>query len=225
MVSSNILIAALGALPLAFAGYYDAANATSIRPATPTGTASPSVATVAVGQNGLTFTPDTIHAEVGSEIVFQFFPKNHSVVQADFNNPCNPAADGGIFSGFVPSAQGAAEQTFKITVEDEKPIWLYCSALLPRPHCAQGMVAVINPPAHGLNTLDAFRQLAAGTNTSTSPTVVSGGQIQSGSPTPSNTPSSTTGINQPSETGAASSLTWNMGAVGGVLALVFGLLA
>ncbi|KAF2873716.1 Cupredoxin, partial [Massariosphaeria phaeospora] len=144
-----------------------------------TGTASPSVQTVTVGQNGLTFTPDTIRANVGDAITFQFFPKNHSVVQADFNNPCNPK-EGGIFSGFsFPTSAGPANQTFTITVQDDKPVWLYCSALQPKPHCAAGMVAVINPPAQGPNTLDAFRNQAAKTNTSTSPlTGPSGGEVE-----------------------------------------------
>ncbi|KAF2744982.1 hypothetical protein M011DRAFT_385142, partial [Sporormia fimetaria CBS 119925] len=105
----------------------------------------------------LVFTPDTIQANIGDQITFEFFPKNHSVVQADFNNPCNPKEDG-IFSGFFPTANGAANRTFTITVEDKKPIWLYCSALQPQPHCKQGMVAVINPPAEGPNTLEAFRE-------------------------------------------------------------------
>lgn len=92
---------ALAALPLAFAQYnYPAASSSAS--ATHTIAAPSAIQTVSVGQNGLTFTPDTIHAKIGEQITFQFFPKNHSVVQADFNNPCNPSA-GGIFSGFVPT--------------------------------------------------------------------------------------------------------------------------
>ena len=115
MVSASF-VAALGTLlstPLAFAQYYPPANATSSYTPAATGTGSPSaVQTVSVGVDSkgvasLVFTPDTIHANIGEEITFQFFPKNHSVVQADFNNPCNPS-ENGIFSGFIPSSSGAA---------------------------------------------------------------------------------------------------------------------
>ncbi|KAF2251499.1 Cupredoxin [Trematosphaeria pertusa] len=192
MVSSSFIAAALSALPLAFA-YYPAGNATATYASAPsgTGTSSPSQYTVAVGQNGLTFTPDTVLAQVGSKITFQFFPKNHSVVQSDFKNPCNPSDDA-IFSGFVPTPSGLANQTFTVTVADEKPIWLYCAQNNPKPHCAAGMVAVINPPAYGPNTLDAFKELAAKTNGSTVPAGgPSGGELSSPSPSsPSSAPSS-----------------------------------
>ena len=101
MVSTTFIAAALSTLPLAFA-YYPAANgtATAVSPPLPSGTgAGKPTYKVAVGQNGLTFTPDTVHAKVGEDVVFEFFPKNHTVVQASFDNPCNPL-EGGIFSGF-----------------------------------------------------------------------------------------------------------------------------
>jgi plastocyanin len=100
MIASTFVYA-LATLPLAFAQYsYPVVSASAS--ATNTVAGPGAVHTVSVGQNGLTFTPDTIHANVGEQITFQFFPKNHSVVQADFNNPCNPSG-GGIFSGFVPT--------------------------------------------------------------------------------------------------------------------------
>lgn len=127
MVSKSSIGVALGALPLAFAAYPDAAypaaaatytsvtypvtngTATSVSAPSGTGSAGSPTQTVAVGKDGLKFTPDTIIAKTGDEIVFEFFPKNHAVVQADFNNPCNPSADGhGIFSGFIPSTAGRA---------------------------------------------------------------------------------------------------------------------
>jgi plastocyanin len=231
MVSASFIAAALSTFPLAFA-YYPAPNGTTTLTPQPSGTGvSKPVHTVAVGQNGLTFTPDTVHANVGDDVVFQFFPKNHTVVQADFNNPCNPSQNG-IFSGFnfnvtngtaVSSTKWALcctklllidsqDKTFTITVSDTKPVWLYCSQNQPKPHCAAGMVAVINPPASGPNTLDAFKAAAAKTTVSTSPAGgASGGQVGapgsgSGSPSSPNSPSGTsTGPAQ--STGAASSLT------------------
>jgi plastocyanin len=128
-------VVALATLPLAFA--QSSGNGTS-----------PAAYTIAVGQNGLVFTPEITNAKVGDHVTFQFFPKNHSVVQADFSNPCNPSEGrSGFYSGFFPTSDGPAKKPFTIRVKDEKPMWIYCGALdSPRPHCAAGMVAVINPP-------------------------------------------------------------------------------
>ena len=109
MTTSHIAIA-LSAIPLAFASY-PLINGTTTSIVYPTGTssASPVTQTVSVGKDGLVFSPDTVYAKTGDEIVFEFYPKNHAVVQADFNNPCNPSADEKrIFSDFVPSAAGRA---------------------------------------------------------------------------------------------------------------------
>jgi plastocyanin len=210
--------------------YYPATNATATTYAvasTGTGSSKPAAQTISVGKDGLKFTPDIITAKVGEEITFQFFPKAHSVVQADFNNPCNPSANG-IFSGFVPTMSGVANQTFTITVKDTKPIWLYCSQNKPVPHCQQGMVAVINQPASGPNTLDAFRAAAAGTKSSTSPLTPNGGKITTPSsssyPGAPGTPSGTSTGGPAESTGAASSLAVTGGAVGAVLALFAGLI-
>ncbi|KAF1960931.1 hypothetical protein CC80DRAFT_489162 [Byssothecium circinans] len=242
MVSTSFVVAALSTLPLAFGQYSQAAvnttsttqAATSARPTStrasstlvyrPSGTggSKPAVQTIAVGQNGLTFTPDTVRAKVGEQIVFQFFPKNHSVVQADFKTPCKPS-NGGIFSGFIASPQGPANQTFTITVKDDKPIWLYCPQNAPRPHCAAGMVAVVNPPTSGPNNLDAFKLAAAKTNSTGGIAPAGGpvgGQVSApGSPsTPGAASPSGTGAPQPSTSqflGAANGL-----AVSGVLGMM-----
>lgn len=57
---------------------------------------------VNVGQNGLTFSPNNIVAEIGDKVDFHFFPKNHSVVQSSFDAPCVPV-NPGVFSGFQPT--------------------------------------------------------------------------------------------------------------------------
>ena len=97
---------------------------------------------------------------VGSWLEFQFWPQNHSVAQAAFDKPCEPL-DGGFFSGFFPVAADVAEgerPSFRVEVKDDKPIWLYCSA---GKHCQNGMVGVVNPPAQGANTLEAFTTASA----------------------------------------------------------------
>ncbi|KAJ4299681.1 hypothetical protein N0V90_004927 [Kalmusia sp. IMI 367209] len=206
MVSTSLVAAVISALPLALA-YYPPTNGTTTSASAPSGTAyaGKPVQTVSVGKDGLVFTPDTVHAKTGEEIVFEFFPKNHAVVQADFNNPCNPSADGkAIFSGFIPSAVGRANKTFTIKIEDDtKPIWLYCPQNQPKPHCAAGMVAVINPPPSPHNTLNAFRLIAAQTN-GTGSTAPSSGPY-GGEVTTPGTPSATSGAPSPSDSSPAES--------------------
>ncbi len=59
-----------------------------------------------VGQNGLAFTPNNVTAAKGDLLEFHFHAINHSVVMGDFSNPCQPAATGGFFSGFMPTSSG-----------------------------------------------------------------------------------------------------------------------
>ena len=100
------------------------------------------------GPNGaLTYTPDNIQAKKGEVVQFQFNPKNHSVVQSNFANPCVPINNvqpnvTGFFSGFMPVKDTDSQKpTFSITVKDEKPTWVYCAQ---GPHCQKGMVMAIN---------------------------------------------------------------------------------
>ncbi|KAE9367354.1 Cupredoxin [Stipitochalara longipes BDJ] len=121
---------------------------------------------VTVGDGGLLkFVPNDIQANVGDQIEFSFFAKNHSVTQSSFADPCHPLANG-FFSTFIPT-NGTSDEVFTITVNDTKPIWIYC-AQTAKAHCQAGMVASINAPATG-NTLAAFTLKAANATTSTSP--------------------------------------------------------
>ncbi|KAK0099503.1 hypothetical protein ONS95_000234 [Cadophora gregata] len=119
---------------------------------------------VTVGKGGLVYSPNNIKAEVGTNIEFSFFPKNHTVTQSSFNDPCHPL-ENGFFSSFVPTANSPSGSTFTITVKDTKPIWLYCGQ---GNHCQTGMVAAINAPDTG-NTFEAFALLAKSASASTSP--------------------------------------------------------
>jgi hypothetical protein len=123
---------------------------------------------VTVGADGkLAYSPNNIIAAVGTQIEFDFFPKNHSVTQSSFANPCHPLSTGGFFSGFVPTKNSPSGTSFTITVQDTKPIWFYCGQTVGN-HCQSGMVGAINAPTTG-NTLDAFITLAKNATTSTSP--------------------------------------------------------
>ncbi|PMD40243.1 Cupredoxin [Hyaloscypha variabilis F] len=130
---------------------------------------------VTVGNGALKFVPNDITANIGDQIEFSFFPKNHSVTQSSFADPCHPLA-GGFFSTFIPT-NSTSPEVFTLTVNDTKPIWIYC-AQTKESHCQSGMVAAINAPATG-NTLAAFTLKAANATTSTSPpdTVPIGGVL------------------------------------------------
>ena len=108
----------------------------------------------------LTFEPASLKAPVGSLVQFQFYPKNHSVVQAAFTNPCEPINNvmsnvTGFFSGYMPTKPDAPiKPGFTIPIKDTKPIWYYCSQAK---HCQAGMVGVINPYVTSVFTLSIFR--------------------------------------------------------------------
>jgi plastocyanin len=64
---------------------------------------------VAVGKDGLTFSPDSVDAAVGDQIVFSFYPSDHAVVRSTFDKPCSPLeSDGAVYSGFPDTSNGMA---------------------------------------------------------------------------------------------------------------------
>lgn len=108
--------------------------------------------TIAAGQNGFSFTPATVQADVGDVIEWQFYPSNHSVARAAYEYPCIPYEDVGtgnvgFWSGFEPVSQILEDPpNFQVTVNDSNPIFFYCSA--PGACINDGMVGVINPTAN-----------------------------------------------------------------------------
>ncbi|KAL2054401.1 hypothetical protein ABVK25_005149 [Lepraria finkii] len=149
----------------------------------------------------LAFNPQVITASVGDTLTFSYFPKNHSVVQSSFTDPCHPLADG-FFSGFQPLAAGPGPVEFVVTVNDTKPIWIYCSQTS---HCQKGMAMVVNQPAPpSPNTLDAYKLAAAKTGISSSPPNIEGGVFISLNST-STTGSTSTGSASSSGVGSSSS--------------------
>lgn len=99
----------------------------------------------------LVFSPEALSAAVGDQVVFHFNPKNHSVVQSAFDNPCGPK-DGGFNSGYMfvaANTSADSRPTFTVTVNDTSPVWVYCSQAknTPASHCGQGMVFSINCPS------------------------------------------------------------------------------
>ncbi|KAJ4362654.1 hypothetical protein N0V95_001362 [Ascochyta clinopodiicola] len=145
------------------------------------------------GPNGsLAFYPNNVKANAGDMIQFQFHPKNHSVVQSTFDNPCVPIQNimsnktDAFYSGFMPTTTpiNSTSQllTYTIRVPDDKPIWFYCSQ---GKHCQEGMVGAINAPASGEKTMQAFSALAAKASENLSPGQAAGSGSGTGTTSPS----------------------------------------
>lgn len=168
---------------------------------------------VAVGTKDgqLMFMPDSVKAAEGDTVTFRFWPKNHSVAQAAFAQPCQPL-NNGFWSGYVPTTntQAVANTTFTYTVTNASaPVWFYCTQ---GRHCQSGMVGVINAPASGARTLDAFKNASAQASANVAPAMAagSGGKLNegssTGSPAASGSPSSSASGSAPQSTGAAAHL-------------------
>ena len=113
-------------------------------PSTFTSTSGVVTHLVAVGINGeIGFTPNAISAKVGEAIEFHFYPPSHSVNQATFDKPCEPANGTGFASGNMVTSSGMNANVFTITINDTSPIYFYCGAPT---HCQNGMTGAINAP-------------------------------------------------------------------------------
>lgn len=110
------------------------------------------VVSVSDEDNSLTFEPDSLEADAGDMIQFQFRGGNHSVAQSTFDAPCTPMTNqanamnmtSGFFTGFMPVEEGADTgdiPTYTVQVQNDMPMWLYCSQGM---HCQAGMVMVVN---------------------------------------------------------------------------------
>jgi plastocyanin len=97
-------------IPFTLGQYYPASGPSSTSSAASiAASASPAagVQVITVGQNGLSFSPDSLTAAVGSFVEFHFFPPTHSVAQSSFSTPCAPPSNGtGFWSGLIQSSGG-----------------------------------------------------------------------------------------------------------------------
>jgi len=190
---STIILSGLIHVALA---QYDYASSSASTTATVASTASNSIQTIAVGQNGLSFTPNSIVVSPGNQVVFQFYPGDHSVVQGSFNTPCLPASASAFYSGYVNSNNGPASQVFTISINTTDPIFFYCSQSV---HCQSGMVGVINPST--TETLNQYKAAAASASSISAPSNVQGGTLS----TPQSTSQSGTGTSTQTGTSSTSS--------------------
>ncbi|CAK7222602.1 hypothetical protein SCUCBS95973_004897 [Sporothrix curviconia] len=156
-----------------------ASSRASASPAPPANTI-----TIAVGESGLAFTPNSIEAVVGDILEFSFYPRNHSVALGTWDHACEPAAaaSGGFFSGFIPVDEDASHlATFQVPVDTPDPMVFYCSA---GRHCQEGMFGVVNPAnstnatdPHAGDTIATYAVMARNASTNVSPPAVFGGSL------------------------------------------------
>lgn len=80
-------------------------STTSTTRATSTTTTAVATHTVQVGskEDPHQYSPHNVSAAVGDIIVFEFYPRNHSVVKADYLAPCVPASGEIFYSGIFNS--------------------------------------------------------------------------------------------------------------------------
>lgn len=136
--------------------------------------------TVVAGRGGaLVFDPENVVAEVGDVVEWHFLPRNHSVAQSSFGEPCVPDASLGaasFFSGFQPVAQGQAPNVFQLVVADDKPIWYYCAQTNGN-HCQNGMAGVVNQDFDSANSLAAYKASASMTAVTVVPGLITAGGV------------------------------------------------
>ncbi|EOA90516.1 hypothetical protein ACJQWK_07323 [Exserohilum turcicum] len=146
------------------------------------------VVTVAAN-NKFQFTPNSITAQPGDMVAFNFVAQNHSVASSNANTPCRPEKNA-IFSDFQPipgnpngspnpgngrnvNRQAGNTPMFMVPITDTAPMYIYCSQAQ---HCQSGMVMVINPP--NAAAVAQYQNLAAKARNNVSPKGgMSGGQV------------------------------------------------
>jgi len=142
----------------------------------PTSTGAATTHSIQVGPGGqLVYSPDSISANIGDTVEFFFNPKNHTVTQSSFADPCDILA-GGLDSGFTnPTTVPLTSVGFSFVVNVSTPIWFYCRQT---GHCKQGMVFAVNANAN--KTFAAFQANAMNSgSSSTTPSGSSGGSTGS----------------------------------------------
>jgi plastocyanin len=141
-----------------YASYPNSPDATPVSP-------QGQVHKVMVGSGTLAFDPPRVSAHPRDTIVFEFYPKNHTVTQSTFDDPCRPFnvnGTAGFDSGFIPVAAGTTPlPTWNYTVKDTAPVWAYCKQ---GNHCGQGMVFAINSDESSGRSFQAYQNVAKALN-------------------------------------------------------------
>ncbi|PPQ63014.1 hypothetical protein CVT24_005960, partial [Panaeolus cyanescens] len=154
---------------------------------------------VTVGGNttdnaGAVFEPQSVIANEGDIVFFNFTQGNHTVTQSTFAAPCVPAhftneTINGFDSSFRNAGNFSAITNLPVTITNpNETIWFFDWNL-----CAQGGVGAININETSLETLDGFVRNAirlngtdsTSTSNSASPTATNPSHTANGTPTPS----------------------------------------
>lgn len=155
------------------------------------------------GPTDLSWTPNTVTANAGTFVEFEFMGLNHSVAGSTFAAPCMPPSSGSFFAGFnFNTSSGPSNNSFVLAVNGPDPIFFYCPQTVDNiHHCARGMVGIINPaPAQNITQFVA-NAMAPNVTVLVPPTVTGGMLVIANASTPA--PSS-----------AASHITVGMGLMG-----------
>ncbi|KAL7414617.1 hypothetical protein BDY24DRAFT_385852 [Mrakia frigida] len=120
-----------------FGGIYTAGQAAPTGTATAVaGATKTHTVIVAPTQGVLKFVPFAVDAAVGDEIVYKWGANVHTVTKGSGGALCNASKD----NGFTSGRQNITFE-FKKTVNDTKPLWVFCG--VPT-HCQKGMFAGVN---------------------------------------------------------------------------------
>jgi len=145
------------------------------------GTAAAATHSVTVGGSaGLVYTPNTLNAAVGDEVIFTFLSANHTATQSAFTTPCEKL-EGGMDSGFMPNANNTINPPpqMAVKVSVATPIWFYCKQ---KGHCGKGMTFSINPTANKTQAM--FEQMAIAQNGTGTASGITGSSSAAAPPPP-----------------------------------------
>ncbi|PPQ75182.1 hypothetical protein CVT26_008790 [Gymnopilus dilepis] len=145
---------------------------------------------------GAVFKPQTVTANAGDVVVFNFTEGNHTATQSTFASPCIPAhitnsTINGFDSAFRDTVNGTAITQLSVPISDNSTtIWFFDFNT-----CAQGGVGAINVNDSSTETLDGFVRNAERLNGTSDNSSATSSTSQSASATntsPSSSPSQTT---------------------------------
>ncbi|KAG6828252.1 hypothetical protein H0H92_008640 [Tricholoma furcatifolium] len=148
------------------------------------------------------FTPNSVAANAGDTVLFNFTHGNHTATQSAFSSPCVPihktnVTVNGFDSSFRDAGNEQAVTTLPVTINDNiTTIWFYDSNT-----CAEGGVGGININSSSTETLAGFQRNAERLNgTATASSTAT-------SPVSSETGSATNSSSKPTKTNDASRIT------------------
>jgi len=223
---ADVTVTVTRTLTYSSVGYeYTATSESTYTTADPTSSSAPSSTSapestnattthsIQVGPSGqLVYSPSNISANVGDTVAFFFNPKNHTVTQSSFAQPCEKleASTGkvGLTSGFIPTTVSLTTANYSFVVNDTSALWFYCGQI---GHCSRGMVFAVN--ADEDKTFAAFQANAERSNTSSTSSTPSAGSGGSTGSTGSATGASVTGTGASASSTSSSSSQNDNGAI------------